>query len=102
MKRLTRQVHLLRVLYGANASLRKIMLRKASKDFLYCLSDVAYNLLHGNLPLTRRQRAALKRHKKTIRLLGQHKTSADMIRKELLQKQKPFYRALLGPLLEKI
>ena len=59
------------------------------------MSEIAANLLKGNIPLTDRQFLVLKRHAKDIEALSKKKTRVWK-RREILQKG-GFLSALLGP-----
>jgi len=41
--------------------------RKCDKDFLYCISECAKNILKGNVPLTNRQKTRLRRGRNDLR-----------------------------------
>ncbi|PJE78546.1 hypothetical protein CI610_02516 [invertebrate metagenome] len=53
----------------AEPSIRKAILEKASKSFIYCLCECIQNILQGRLPLTPKQKKRLSRHKQKCRQL---------------------------------
>ena len=61
------------------------------------LREIAYNVLKGKLPLTSKQLARLKKHKKCVRLIA-NKNTTDQTRVKLAQKG-GFIGALISPLL---
>ena len=71
--------------------------RKCDKDFLYCISQCAKNILKGNVPLTDRQKTRLRRGRNDLRALSVKKTSLRKKRR-ILQKG-GFLTALLPPLI---
>lgn len=86
----------MRALYHATAQKRKDILRHCSPDFLQALSEVALNLLKGNIPLSQRQYKTLKSKKKIIRLLGHRKTSLKQKRQALMTQSGGFILPLLA------
>ena len=62
------------------------------------MSEIAANLLKGNIPLTEHQVSILKRHGKDIEALSKNKTLVWK-RGEILQKG-GFLSALLGPIVK--
>ena len=71
--------------------------RKCDKTFVDCVSECAKNVIKGNVPLTNRQKAKLRRSRNDIRALSVKKTSLRKKRK-ILQKG-GFLTALLPPVL---
>ena len=61
------------------------------------LREIAYNVLKGKLPLTSKQLARLKKHKKCVRLVA-NKNTADRTRVKVAQKG-GFIGVLIAPLL---
>ena len=61
------------------------------------LREIAYNVLKGKLPLTSKQLARLKKHKKCVRLVA-NKNTSDQTRVKIAQKG-GFIGALITPLL---
>lgn len=83
--RLKRNIPLLKALTKASPRKRKDILRGCSNDLLHSLSEIALNLLKGNIPLSSQQYAALKRQKNKIRLLADRKISLRRKRRTLQQ-----------------
>jgi hypothetical protein len=77
---------------------RKKLIRKASRDNIDALSEVALNTLLGNVPLKDEQKKKLKRHRTKIRQLAHRRTSTKK-KKILLVQQGGFLPLLLAPLL---
>lgn len=76
---------------------RRELLKRGGSDLQRVLREICHNILKGNLRLTPRQKSALKKYKKAIRLLAVKKTPA---KKRLIVEQKGgFLGALIGPLI---
>ena len=69
-------------------SRREGAMRCCSRQLCDCMSEIAANLLKGNIPLTDHQFSVLKRHAKGIEALSKKKTrvlkTRDIFRKEVL------------------
>ena len=76
---------------------KRAYVRKCDKSFVDCISECAKNIIKGNVPLTKRQKARLRRSRNDIRALSVKKTSLRKKRK-ILQKG-GFLTALLPPVL---
>lgn len=85
-QRIKRNAVLLKALYHATPQKRKDIIAHCSPDFLQALCEIALNLLKGNIPLSTSQYKKLKRQKKIIRLLADHKTSLKR-KHQVLKKQ---------------
>ena len=72
-------------------------LKKCNKEFLDCLSECAKNVLRGNVPLSARHSAKLRRNKNDLRQLSAKKTSLRK-KRQIVQKG-GFLSALLTPVL---
>jgi hypothetical protein len=95
--RLRRNAQILRLLHRATPAVRKrILQRCCSIDFVSCVCECVKNLLKGVVPLSVAQIAALRRRKKTLRLLAVKKTSHKK-RKHLIQSG-GFLGTILGPI----
>ena len=70
-------------------------LKKCYKEFLECLSECSKNVLRGNVPLTARQKARLRRSKNDLRLLSVKNTSLRK-KRQIVQKG-GFLGALMTP-----
>jgi len=76
---------------------RRDFVRKCDKEFLYCISECAKNVIKGNVPLSESQKTALRRKKNDLRALSVKKTSLRN-RRKIIQKG-GFLTALLPPVL---
>ena len=101
--KLKRNVKGLKQLMKSTPAQRKHLLKNSSKDLISCISDVAYNVGRGNIPLTTCQYKSLKRGKKSIRILSDPKVG-DKRKRTLLMKQKGsgFFLPLLAAALPAI
>jgi hypothetical protein len=97
-RRLRANLDELKVLKKAKPKLRKSILKAADNDLITCLSECSHNVLNGNIQLSNKDKAALNKHKKTLRELAKRKLSTAKRRKILLQKG-GFLPALLAPIL---
>ena len=59
--------------------------KKCNKEFVDCISECAKNVLRGNVPLSARQNAKLRRNKQNLRALSIKKTSLRKKRR-IIQK----------------
>ena len=64
---------------------RRRILREGGKPLMRALREIAYNVLKGKLPLTSKQLAHLKKHKKCVRLVA-NKNTNDQTRVKSLRK----------------
>ena len=94
-KNLRDNLYMIRCLSEAKEDSRRGAMRCCSRQLCDSMSEIAANLLKGNIPLTDRQFLALKRHAKDIEALSKKKTRVWK-RREILQKG-GFLSALLGP-----
>jgi len=76
---------------------RRQYVQKCDREFLDCVSECAKNVIKGNVPLTGRQKATLRRNRRDLRELSVKKTSLRKKRK-IVQKG-GFLTALLPPVL---
>jgi len=76
---------------------KKQYVKKCNKEFVDCISECAKNVLRGNVPLTARQNAKLRRNKHNLRALSIKKTSLRKKRR-IIQKG-GFLGAILTPIL---
>ena len=94
-KNLRDNLYMIRCLSEAKEDSRRGAMRCCSRQLCDSMSEIAANLLKGNIPLTDRQFLTLKRHAKDIEALSKKKTRVWK-RREILQKG-GFLSALLGP-----
>ena len=76
---------------------RRQYVRKCDREFVDCISECVKNVIKGNVPLTDRQKADLRRKRKDLRAVSARKTSLRAKRK-IIQKG-GFLTALLPPVL---
>ena len=75
--------------------LKKPILQKAKKDIFYCITEIYYNLIKGNIPLdTVTQQAWLKKNFALITLLSKKKVAVSRKRKYLLRTKTEFLAKL--------
>jgi len=74
---------------------KKEYVRKCNRKFIDCLSECSTNVLRGNVPLSSRQGAKLKRNTKDLRLLSVKRTS--LRKKRHIVQKGGFLGALLTP-----
>ena len=87
----------IRLLASSKPSVAKAIIEEGDKDLLLCLTEIALNVLKGNVPLTPHHKAKLCRHKTALRTIVKQKTSLRR-KKEILQRG-GFLPALLAPLI---
>ena len=95
--RLGRHAETLKVLASSKPSVAKAIIESGDKDLILCLTEIALNVLKGNVPLNSLEKAKLCKHKTALRTLVKKKTSLKG-KKEILQRG-GFLGAVLGPLL---
>jgi len=83
---------------GKQKKSRQKIIRQASTDNIDALSEIALNLLKGNIPLNTKEKKKLKRHKDKIRKLGKRNVSTKK-KKTLLVQEGGFLPLLLAPFL---
>jgi len=77
---------------------RKKLIKKASRDNIDALSEVALNTLLGNVPLNSLHKQKLKRHRTNIRHLAKKGVSLKK-KKEFLVQKGGFLPLLIPPVL---
>ena len=96
-KTLRDNLYMIKCLDEAKEDTRRGAMRCCSRQMCDSMSEIAANLLKGNIPLTDHQFSILKRYAKDIEALSKKKTRVSK-RREILQKG-GFLRALLGPVM---
>ena len=98
-RRLEKYAQHLRKLHRASPKLRKILLKKTSRDndFVKCLCECAKNIIKGNVTLTDAQKNKIRRRKQSFRKLVLKKTSLK--EKRRIVQTGGFLGALLGPII---
>ena len=71
MKRLKEQQYFLKVLKNLNLKQRKHVLKFLSNDQLKLFVEIAFNLLHNNIPISEETHEKIKKNKKYLKKLRQ-------------------------------
>ena len=95
--RLRRHAPTLGYLANCDKHTAKSIITNAKPQLLHCISDVCYNVLKGNVPLSSKEKHKLQKYKSGMRKIADRKTTLKA-RKVLIQKG-GFLGALLTPLL---
>lgn len=86
---------MLELIYKSTPRVRRVIVNNASTDFIDSLCEIALNVLRGNIPLTDKQFALLKKKKKIIRLVADKKVKRTK-KKKTLNQSGGFLLPLLG------
>ena len=81
---------------------KKLLLQSVTPEQLKVLTEIFYNLLHSDFPLSKQQLQSLRKHKKVLRFLG-NKSNSTLRKKRLLKKSLTVIDLVLkivGPLLK--
>ncbi|GBM86815.1 hypothetical protein AVEN_47492-1 [Araneus ventricosus] len=65
---------------------RKEILKRINEEGIKAICECCLNVLHGNIPLTEKQKGSLSKHKRTLRTLAERKVALSKKRKLVLQK----------------
>ena len=101
-KRLQRNLELLKILKNCKTKAqRRTVLKLADKDLIKCVCDCAYNVLQGNVKMSKTKQALLKRHGQKIRKFVDKKNRSGGLEKkrEYLIQDGGFLPALLAPII---
>ena len=90
-----RNLSKLGLLYKAKPGMRKVTVCGASADFIDALCEIALNVLRGNIPLTDKQYAQLKKKRGIIRLVADKKVK-HLKKKKTINQSGGFLLPLLG------
>ena len=93
--RVQRNLPLLEMLYKATPGVRRVIVCGSSTDFIDALCEIALNVLRGNIPLTDKQYAQLKKKKNIIRLIADKKVK-HLRKKKTINQSGGFLLPLLG------
>ena len=93
--RMQRNLGLLELLFKSTPSVRRVIVGKATPDFINALCEIALNVLSGNIPLTDKQYKQLKRRKAIIRLVADKKVKL-LKKKKSINQSGGFLLPLLG------
>ena len=94
MKRIRSNYSTLKLLEKAKPELRNAIISKCGPDLLRCISEVALNVLKGNVKIKKSSKRTLKKFKDTIRKVA-NKSVSDKKKKAILVQKGGF----IGPLL---
>ena len=98
--RVKRQAHTLKLLAKSKPHICKAIIKGSDNDLVKCLSECAYNVLRGNVAITKTQKTKLTKYKQKLRKVADKKTSLKQKRK--LVQTGGFLTALLVPLLSAV
>lgn len=84
-RRIARQTPFLRLLYSCPPSQRKSLIQYVTNEQLAALSQIALNILRGNIPITRAYKKKLKQYKEVIRSLASRRVSRTRKKQALLK-----------------
>lgn len=87
----------IRALNRVNKKEQKKCIGRSSNSLIKCLSECAWNILHGKVRLNYNQTKKLRRYKTSLRLLGNRKASLRR-KREVLQKGSGQVGGFLGTL----
>ena len=80
-KKLKNTFETVRFLSLATPRAQKKLIKKGDKKFINCISECCLNVLKGNVPLTSKEKKALKKHRNKLRALVNKKVSAEKKKK---------------------
>jgi hypothetical protein len=102
MKANKHQTLFLQLLKSSNPRGRKVLLSGAENAIVKLLSEIIYNLLHGNVPLNSYKIQRLRRHKQTLHTLSDRTVSLDRKRNILQQHGSGTFFPLLFPIISSL
>ena len=97
-ERLQRNVPFLEVLARGTPMQKKAILKGAGDDLCRCFAEICQNVLHGCLNLTDHETNKLKKHKGSIRALGDKKVPLSR-KKKIVRQKGGFLQLLAAPIL---
>jgi hypothetical protein len=95
------QVSILKVLFKANPQLRNVLLKHADKSLVCTLCECVYNILLGNVQLTKQDTKRLVKNKTLLKKVIK-KTKNWKNKRKVIQKGGNILIGLLAPLLGSI
>ena len=98
MRKIQKHATMLKALTKSTPSMTKAMIKNGDRDFIDTICECGYNVLKGNVRLTKPQLARLRRHKHTLRKLTKRQ-SLNKKKTLLLQSGSGLLSALLGPVI---
>lgn len=80
---------------------RKEILKTCDNNLIEVLSEIAQNILNGNIRLNQKQRNFLKKYKRDLRLIKHYNTRTKFIgnKRKVLVQRGGFIQAIIGALL---
>ena len=82
-KKLKNTSETVRFLPVATPPARKKLIKKGDKKFLNCISECCLNVSIGNVPLTSKEKKALKKHQNKLSALVNKRVSVETKKKRL-------------------
>lgn len=95
----TNNAEFLRALRSLKPKYRLALLKNTDCSSIKCICECTYNILQGKIPLSRKQRVALRRHKNVLRKLVKRGENWKKKKRILVQSGGAILPLLLGPLL---
>lgn len=80
------QLQQLELLNICPQKLRKNLLKNINQEGIKAICECCLNVLHGNIPLSEKQKGSLSKHKRTLRTLAERKVALSKKRKLIIQK----------------
>lgn len=93
--RVKRHLSLMELIYKSKPHMRRLIISKASPDFINALCELALNVLKGNVPLSSNQYKQLQKQKSVIRFVADKKVKA-LKKKKAITQRGGFLLPLLG------
>ena len=84
-QRIRKNISYLQLLLSTHRSQQRALLNTISPEQLNTLGEIALNILHGVIPLTKIQKKALTRYRNAVRVIG-HKNRSQRSKKAVLLK----------------
>jgi site-specific DNA-adenine methylase len=104
MKRIKSNYHELQVLRRASPELKKAIISNCNKELLNAISEIALNVLQGNIELPVLSRQKLRKHKTALRELADRRKQLrrSAVKRRVLNQRGGFLLPLLGAVLPTI
>ena len=80
-KKLKNTFKTVRFLSVVTARAQKKLIKKRGNKFIHCISECCLNVLKSNVPLTSKEKKALKKHRNKLRALVNKKVSVEKKKK---------------------
>src|SRR5437867_10531743 len=98
-KLLKKYIHHLHLLNHTCCKNRNVIIRNSSPELIRCICEVCYNLLRGNIPLTKTKKQKLKQYRNIIRYLGSKQEKNLALKKQKLVQRGGFLPIVLPTIL---